>query len=48
MIRRLQSALTGIERAVTSIAVICLFAIMLIVVADVFMRYAQSAVFIYI
>ena len=45
MIRRLQSALTGIERAVTSVAVICLFAIMLIVVADVFMRYAVNRPF---
>jgi TRAP-type C4-dicarboxylate transport system permease small subunit len=45
MIRRLQSALVGIERAVTSIAVICLFAIMLIVVADVFMRYAVNRPF---
>jgi len=45
MIRRLQSALTGIERAVTSVAVICLFAIMLIVVADVFMRYAVNQPF---
>jgi TRAP-type C4-dicarboxylate transport system permease small subunit len=45
MIRRLQSALAGIERAVTSIAVICLFAIMLIVVADVFMRYAVNRPF---
>ena len=45
MIRRLESALSVIERAVTSVAVICLFAIMLIVVADVFMRYAVNRPF---
>ncbi len=45
MIRRLQSTLATIERAVTSVAVICLFAIMLIVVADVFMRYVVNRPF---
>ena len=45
MIRRLQFALAAIERAVTSVAVVCLFAIMLIVVADVFMRYAVNRPF---
>jgi Tripartite ATP-independent periplasmic transporters, DctQ component len=45
MMRPLQSALATIERVVTSIAVICLFAIMLIVVADVFMRYMVNRPF---
>ena len=45
MIRRLQFALAAIECAVTSVAVVCLFAIMLIVVADVFMRYAVNRPF---
>jgi TRAP-type C4-dicarboxylate transport system permease small subunit len=45
MIRRLQSALATIERIVTSVAVVCLFAIMLVVVADVFMRYVVNRPF---
>jgi TRAP-type C4-dicarboxylate transport system permease small subunit len=45
MMRPLQSALATIERVVTSIAVICLLAIMLIVVADVFMRYVVNRPF---
>jgi TRAP-type C4-dicarboxylate transport system permease small subunit len=43
--RRLESALASIERAIASIAVVCLFAIMLIVVADVFMRYVVNRPF---
>jgi TRAP-type C4-dicarboxylate transport system permease small subunit len=45
VIRRLESALAGIERVVTSVAVVCLAAIMLIVVTDVFMRYAVNRPF---
>jgi TRAP-type C4-dicarboxylate transport system permease small subunit len=45
VIRRLESTLSALERIVTSVAVACLFAIMLIVVADVFMRYAINRPF---
>jgi TRAP-type C4-dicarboxylate transport system permease small subunit len=45
MIRRLETALAAVERAVTIVAVACLFAIMLIVVADVFMRYVVNRPF---
>lgn len=45
MIGRLEAALTKVERAVTAVAVFCLFAIMLIVVADVFMRYVVNRPF---
>jgi TRAP-type C4-dicarboxylate transport system permease small subunit len=45
MIRRLETALAAFERAVTTVAVACLFAIMLIVVADVFMRYVVNRPF---
>ena len=45
MIRGLEFALARVERVVTSVAVVCLFAIMLIVVADVFMRYVVNRPF---
>jgi TRAP-type C4-dicarboxylate transport system permease small subunit len=45
VIRRLESVLASVERAVTLVAVVCLFAIMLIVVTDVFMRYVVNRPF---
>ena len=45
MIKRASDLLAAIERALTVIAVAFLFAIMLLVVADVFMRYAVNRPF---
>ncbi|MBI5265064.1 MAG: TRAP transporter small permease [Bradyrhizobium sp.] len=45
MIKRAEDALAAIERALTVIAVMFLFAIMVLVVADVFMRYALNRPF---
>ena len=42
MIKRASEALAGIERALTVIAALFLFTIMLLVVADVFMRYVLN------
>jgi TRAP-type C4-dicarboxylate transport system permease small subunit len=45
MIRRAGEALGAIERALTVVAVVFLFAIMVLVVADVFMRYVMNRPF---
>ena len=45
MIRRAGDALSALERALTVIAVVFLFVIMVLVVADVFMRYALNRPF---
>lgn len=45
MIKRAGDALAAIERTLTVIAVVFLFGIMLLVVADVFMRYALNRPF---
>jgi TRAP-type C4-dicarboxylate transport system permease small subunit len=45
VIDRLYNALGALERALTVIAVVFLFAIMVLVVADVFMRYALNRPF---
>lgn len=45
MIKRAENVLGVLERALTVIAVVCLFAIMLLVVADVFMRYMLNSPF---
>ena len=44
-IQTLEKALALLERALTVVAVTCLFAIMLLVVADVFMRYVVNRPF---
>jgi TRAP-type C4-dicarboxylate transport system permease small subunit len=45
MIKRLDSVLATIERGLTIVAVVFLFTIMLLVVADVFMRYVVNRPF---
>jgi TRAP-type C4-dicarboxylate transport system permease small subunit len=45
VIKRAEDALGVLERALTVIAVVSLFAIMMLVVADVFMRYALNSPF---
>jgi TRAP-type C4-dicarboxylate transport system permease small subunit len=45
MIRRAGDVLAAIERALTVVAVVFLFAIMVLVVADVFMRYVMNRPF---
>lgn len=45
MIKRAEDALGALERALTLIATVSLFAIMALVVADVFMRYVMNSPF---
>jgi len=45
VIKRMSDALAAIERALTVIAVVFLFVIMVLVVADVFMRYVMNRPF---